>query len=191
MSENMSSAIHNRKILNRVVEFVSINMVDNLAAFEFPSKVKLHNVPMLKHAFPIDRYDLVTVIPDVALPFSVSSLFSEKWISVPLVSEVVGVAEALAQDFFGAAFNTAKGMGGMLDKFSGCFVSNRSFHALSSLQYSLPQTNMDCKRNGGANRVNSGEPLTGGAEGNPEPSREYTPGRCNDYRRGAVPLMTG
>lgn len=29
--------------------------------------------------------------------------------------------------------------------------------------------------------VNSGEPLTGGAEGNPEPSQQKIVGRCNDY----------
>jgi len=28
-------------------------------------------------------------------------------------------------------------------------------------------------------------------EGNAEPSRGYIPGRCRDYRRGSVPLITG
>lgn len=41
------------------------------------------------------------------------------------------------------------------------------------------------------NRVNSGNPATGDAVGNPEPSRRYTGGRCRDYRRGGAPLITG
>lgn len=41
-----------------------------------------------------------------------------------------------------------------------------------------------------ANRVNSGNPLTGNAEGNPEPSQGYILGRCRDYWRGLVLLIT-
>jgi len=33
--------------------------------------------------------------------------------------------------------------------------------------------------------------LSGSAGGNPEPSRRYTDGRCRDYLRATVPLMTG
>jgi hypothetical protein len=35
------------------------------------------------------------------------------------------------------------------------------------------------------------ETLTGEADGNPEPSRRYTAGRCRDYLRASVLLMTG
>ena len=41
------------------------------------------------------------------------------------------------------------------------------------------------------NWVNSGKLLPGYAGDNPERSREYTPGTCNDYRRASAPLMTG
>jgi hypothetical protein len=33
--------------------------------------------------------------------------------------------------------------------------------------------------------------LTGMADGNPEPSRRYTAGRCRDYLRASAPLITG
>src|SRR5690606_20966129 len=42
----------------------------------------------------------------------------------------------------------------------------------------------------GVDGMNSGNP-SGSADGNPEPSRRYTAGRCRDYLRAAVPLMTG
>ena len=38
--------------------------------------------------------------------------------------------------------------------------------------------------------MNSGNTLTDNAEGNPEPSRKYTFGRCRDYWRGKVLLIT-
>src|SRR5690349_10195689 len=38
--------------------------------------------------------------------------------------------------------------------------------------------------------MNSGKP-SGTSHGNPEPSRRYTGGRCRDYLRARVPLMTG
>jgi hypothetical protein len=38
--------------------------------------------------------------------------------------------------------------------------------------------------------VNSGEILTGNAEGNPEPSLRYIVGRCRDYWRSKVSLIT-
>ena len=38
--------------------------------------------------------------------------------------------------------------------------------------------------------MNSGKPNGGSVDGNPEPSQRYTVGRCRDYLRAAVPLMT-
>jgi hypothetical protein len=37
---------------------------------------------------------------------------------------------------------------------------------------------------------NSGKPSSV-ADGNPEPSRRYTAGRCRDYLGAGAPLMTG
>ena len=39
--------------------------------------------------------------------------------------------------------------------------------------------------------MNSGNPSGRATDGNPEPSRRYTAGRCRDYLRATVPLMTG
>src|SRR3984885_3545730 len=36
--------------------------------------------------------------------------------------------------------------------------------------------------------MNSGKPYGDGADGNPEPSRRYTPGRCRDYLSASVAL---
>ena len=41
------------------------------------------------------------------------------------------------------------------------------------------------------NRVNSGNPKLREQYGNPEPSQQYTAGRCRDYRRGTGLLITG
>jgi hypothetical protein len=49
---------------------------------------------------------------------------------------------------------------------------------------------MEFKRIDNEKRVNSVEPLTDNAEGNTEPSPRYISGRCNDYWRGKVLLMT-
>lgn len=45
------------QILNPVVRAISVNVVDYLVREQLPSKVLLHNVPIVVHAFPINFFD--------------------------------------------------------------------------------------------------------------------------------------
>jgi hypothetical protein len=187
----MSRTVNKQKVLKRVVELVSVYVVDNLVRAKSSAEMFFHNVTMLKSRAAFGLYDFVTMIPDVAVPFSVSSLFSEKRIAISLKPKPVLVAEAVPSYRLATPFNFAKIRGIMFLETAAHRVFNHSVHCLSSITTSLLQTLMVVNRNDGSQRVNSGEAPTGNAVGNPEPSRRYTAGRCNDYRSGLVHLMTG
>ena len=181
----MMGAKHNFKVLNCIVALIAIFVMDNFAFANGTPKVLCHYQPVFENALSIDVDHLVTVM-ERSLSSRSSALVERA--SMTEIPGVVLEAESVAVDS-GAAFLDNAHVGSLMaDKSSGCRVLHHSVRKHSDI---LPQQQMVVKRNRSAKWVNSVEPLTGHAEGNTEPSRRYIDGRCNDYRRGLTPLITG
>lgn len=189
MFMGMFGAKKNFKVRYCIVELVAVFVVNNLSFANGPSKISLHDSPMFKDLISINRNHPVPVIDS---PFSVGSSLAEKRITMISQPGVMHRAESFASDSLSAFLNAAKVGLSVLGKSSGCRVFDHSIHRNSSLACSLSRLQMDVKKNRSAKRVNSVEALVGcGPMGNTEPSLEYILGRCNDYRRGSVLLITG
>ena len=191
MRRSVNRTVNDLQIFDGVVEFVPVKMVDNFVSFQLPTEVALHNVTVFKNTLSIDGDEAVSLSADSALP--VRSLLPG--VRVSMLSEALEMGRAEPQTGDAAiTSNNGAAVWHRVASEPSFTVSLDSIHRLSSLLkvgVSILQNTTGRKWNDGAKRVNSGNPLTGGAEGNPEPSRGYTPGRCRDYRRGPVPLITG
>lgn len=187
---NMVRAESNNQIGRVVIKFDPVFMMNNFARLESSAKHLFSHVAMLKDALPVYDENAIPVIPDETLSLSICGFFEKERISVSLPSKPMLIAKPVTHDLAPASFDCAEIGDRVGNEFPG-FVFKNSVHASSSLTISLQQTVTVVKRNEDIKRVNSGEPRPGNAEGNPERSREYTLGTCNDYRRGKAPLITG
>lgn len=152
------------KILNGVIKFVPIDMVNKFAWKKFSSKLNLHQQPMFKELFFPFMNSLISLNGCCSLTRGL--LMTEMRISIPVISKIM--------------FNT-----------HSFFLRLRlAIKALFHNQKYMIETPF-CQEGILNNRMNSGKPETDNAVGNPEPSQEYTLGRCRDYRKGLVPLITG
>lgn len=206
------------KVVDGIVKSVPINMVDNLRLSELPTYVLLHDMPVLKDSGTIREGDFPVTIRDNST-FSVEVPCGDVGISESLESLIVDVTEPFG--FMGevAPFNGTDEIGfslglslfdvgismfpGPLEVHGTHSPASGRFAATSNAAFcghSVPPS-IRCdlffeiahlleKRNG-KHRVNSGNPKFSQEYGNPEPSRKYTFGRCRDYRRDRVPLITG
>lgn len=187
MMKWMISAKQNLKVLNSIIAFVLVFMMNNLAFAKRPTEVLFHDMPMFKNAFSFDMDEFVSMVD---CPFSVSSFFTDKRISVSSESHVMFLTKFGSMDMFKTFMNlTDIGMN-MYGK-SSCGIFNHSVHNVSSLASILQQKQMDANKNNREKWVNSVKPQTGKAVGNTEPSQGYIFERCNDYRRSLISLITG
>jgi hypothetical protein len=189
MALNMGSPGMDSKIFDGIVKFVPIQMMDNFTGLQNPSQVHFESMPMFKFKRAINFDIPIPVLSQESQTFAVGEFLAKDRIAVSPESLIMLAAKTETKNGRIATLNDTKVGGSMLNEFS-CFVSLHSVHNVPSFLTSITQIKTDSKRDNGANRVNSGEALTGAAEGNPEPSQEYTLGRCNDYWRGKAPLIT-
>jgi hypothetical protein len=174
------------EIIRGIVKFIPIRMMDDLGSEQRPAQFKRHDVPMFQNPFTFDSNHPVSLSSNS--PFTICRLFADIGVSMADKPQIMPVAKPMSLDRGPSADRTSVRLG-MFNEFASFGVFQNSVHA-PSFSTNIPLIEMVVKRDGGENGVNSGEALTDGAEGNPEPSREYTPGRCNDYWRGKAPLIT-
>jgi hypothetical protein len=192
----MNRTLQNFKVGNIVIQLVAILVVNNLVFAEPSAEMQFHNVPVLVNPAAINL-DFTVSVADEKFSFTISEFFSGKGITVTHKALMVHTAQAATADTAVAAIYCADIGLVVFYESSGHIVFNHSAHWLPSIDTcnvygnSIQLIVMGVNRDDGANRVNSGELPPGGAEDNPEPSQKYTSGRCNDYRRGLVPLITG
>ena len=178
------------QIFDGIVQFVAVDMMDQFVTAEHPAQMTGHDVPVFKHARPVDG--------DVAVAIQANAAFAVRCFRLPgriamtHQAQVVGVTQPTPAHGPIAALQGAVIGRVVRDKSTRGMVFSHAVHGSSSLaQYTIDANGIVPSGALVIKRVNSGEPRPGHAEGNPEPSRACTLGRCNDYRRGAVPLMTG
>lgn len=61
---NMLTAVSKHQILNPVVEFVPVNVMNEFCGSELPTEGLLHHISMLQHLLPVDAKELVTLRGD-------------------------------------------------------------------------------------------------------------------------------
>lgn len=177
----------NSEIFRGIVKFVPVQMMDNFASQKGSSESMSHNMAMLKDTSTVQGNNPISLSGNSSFP--VSRFSTEIGITIADESLVMATAKSFANNRRFAT-NRADIRLGMFLEFASFGVFNNAVH-LPSFLTNIPQIKTVIKKDAGKNGVNSGEALTDGAEGNPEPSRGYTYGRCNDYRRGKAPLITG
>ena len=184
MNTGMFGMSNNNQVIDRIVGLGPVKMMDSLIRSQLASKVLLHNVTMFKNMFAVDC-DLAVAIASPS-SFTIGNLVAEIDISISPPALVMRGAQFMAEDFFSAIWDCAKIWGSVFGK-AARSILNHSFHVVSS-ELSITDTV------GGMqviNRVNSGKLLPRHGEDNPELSRWYTNGKCNDYRRTSASLITG
>ena len=90
----MLDKIYQLKILDPVIEFVTVDMVDLLLRQEFAPKMASHNVAMRQHAFSCGHGNAPIAIPTRAS--STGSAIPHRRMSVASIAPVVGRAKALS-----------------------------------------------------------------------------------------------
>jgi len=219
MIEVFGMVLKEHKIFDGIVKAVSVDMMDNFGSSQFAAEALLHYKPVLVDAATIGKSNfsipigingslpvqvsfnnvgisetLKPLIVDIAKPLGLVGLVaarnsaSKSSFSLSLPMPYIGISELSSSlEMFGTHSPTPGIIGTTLNRtfFNGHLLPP----CLSvSLFHKITQNNKRCN---GKHRVNSGKPLTGNAEGNPEPSQKYTSGRCRDYRRGKALLITG
>ena len=174
------------EIIRGIVKFIPVRMMDNLGMEQRPSQFQGHDMPMLKDQFTVNRDGSISLSGNAALP--ISPFLADIGIAITNKPQIMAITKTMPLDRGISADSAAIGVS-VFHKFAS-LVFNHSVH-VSSFSSNIQRIEMEVKRNGGANGVNSGKPKSAQGYGNPEPSREYTPGRCRDYRRGKAPLITG
>lgn len=159
----MDTTVNKFKVIDRVIEFVSINMVNKFFGSKFSSEFSFHNSSVLQDNLIIFTNNLISLCADCAL--AMCSFFSEVRVSISVPAKIMSIAHSTFV----------------------CF--SLAIKAMSHKVMYIIDTYF-CQEGILNNRMNSGKPVTGYAVGNPEPSRGYTLGRCRDYWRGLVPLIT-
>ena len=214
---NMVGLIGEFKVVDGIIETVSVDMMDHLILLETPPQVLFHDKSVFGNAATIDGDLPISITVDRSIPMGID--LSEQGISEFLKPEIVEITKAIGFISSSTSRNSANKIGFALCQshsdvgisiFSGTLkmltthiptsgwkrtVGNGAdfsgFHDIPPKCELYAEIAQNVKGICDENRVNSGKPLTGYAEGNPEPSRECTLGRCRDYRRGLVPLITG
>jgi hypothetical protein len=210
---------HDDKVFETVVKSITVPVMDNLLLAELPSYPLFHNVAMFVDALTFNS-NLSVAISNYR-PLAMGIDLSEQWITETPESLVMDIAKSFGFVLSMAPVNGTFESGftfehsvntGNCSRFSkplvmfraetngDCGFATTIDRACDFFQDVPPcqcvftlyhETAHNVKRASSKHRVNSGKPLTDNAEGNPEPSQKYTSGRCRDYRRGKVPLMTG
>lgn len=101
----MGGACGNNKILNSIIKFVSVNMMDNLRIEKFSSKMFFHNVSMFKYLVSIDGNHFITGLLAYS-PRTVRSS-SQYYISVLAKTSVMVDAITFCMGFIVAVFRNA------------------------------------------------------------------------------------
>jgi hypothetical protein len=183
---------HNEfKIVNGIIEFVAVAMMDEFIVGERTTQEIFHDKSMLIDSFTISPQDLIPRFCKIISDFTISPFFAKVNVSISLEAEQMHIAKSMSSYSKRTPINLANIGLNMFGEFSGYRVFNHPMHYLSSLITKMPQMQTVVKRNIRANWVKSVNPKSSKGYGNTEPSRGYIPGRCNDYRRGLVPLITG
>jgi hypothetical protein len=89
MFEHMSMTGNQFKVFDGVVKLVPINMVDEFIGEKFSSDLSLHYGSMLKNDLSLNLSSLITLSGNGTL--TVSPLFSEVGVSIPVPSDVMTV----------------------------------------------------------------------------------------------------
>lgn len=200
---------HHNEIGDSVIAPVPVDMVNNLPLGELSSKVLLHDVAVFKDAPTVNGDFEIPVRNDGSL--AMRSDLGEFGISESL--EPLVMHDAVAESFVDSvtSWERTSEVGFPLVGSLSCKGASILPHSLevhgthiptagrsgtsSDFAKSLCQGAPPCDRlylaialnargDHRDNWVNSGNTLTGNAEGNPERSRRYTFGTCRDYRRG-------
>src|SRR5574343_135844 len=193
MEFHMLASRDPNQIAKFIIHLVSVKMMNDLVRSEWPSQDLFCKVAVNGDSSSVDGNGRISLSPDSS--FSIGSFFPKVRIAIPCISKIVHIAETISSHRFLAAFDRTKIGIGMLLKFS-VLPFNHAFHLLSSLTLSrsVVYDNTTEKKGQEERCAKAGEfretPNALG-EGNPEPSREYTLGRCRDYRRSRVSLITG
>lgn len=207
---------HYRQISNAVVTSISIDVMDNFGLEKLSSYAPFNNTAMFKDASAVNSDFEIAIWNDS--PCSARPDFGEQWVSMFIESLIMDIAKPMGFICLNATRDCAKEISfsfchSFPDVWIPILSSSLEMHgteipasgwAIASMNgaivgYDIPpetdglyhENASPVKRNHHDNWVNSGEPLAGHAEGNPERSRGYTPETCRDYRRGIVPLITG
>jgi hypothetical protein len=187
MNFRMIRTRNNFKVANYIIAFVAIFMVNNLTIKQLPAKMSFHDKPMFKNTFSINIKQQITVADSSR---SSSSFILEEWVAMFPKPHVMFKAKSISMNFCRTFLDITNIGNGVSCKSARCLVFNHSVHYVPSLTYSIQQLQMEVNRDNRVKRMNSVKLLTGHAEDNTEPSCGYIHGRCNDYWRGLIPLIT-
>lgn len=159
----MGMTVNQFKVIKRVIQLVSINMMNKFLGRQFSAQFNFHNGSVFQNNFIISSDNFISLGTDCT--FTMCSFFPKVWIAISVPSKIVSITHSTFLRFF--------------------LAIKALFH---KKQYMIDTT--ICQEGILNNRMNSGKPVTGYAVGNPEPSRGCTLGRCRDYWRGLVLLIT-
>ena len=187
MMFGMIAGRENSKIGQNIICFVSVDMVNMFISMQSSAKMLFHDATMFKNKNTITGNLAVSIF--AAATFAIRSFLAEQRIAISGKPKVMGVTESMTTNPIFTYIHTAGIWVGMLCETAARWIFLHAFH-----DYPPLASQYTADANGGLlviNWVNSGKLLPRQGGDNPERSRGYILGTCNDYRRGRVPLITG
>jgi len=181
MTMRMNTTVNKFKVIDRVIKFVSVNMMDKFFGREFSTKFNFHNSSMFQNNLVAFSSSSISLSSDCAFPMC--SFFSKMGISISIPSEIVTLAHSTfigisltikaffrreskrSFAFLRTKLGSFNNPGWFNKKLVSTFFTDYLYHGK---QYIMDTILMS--RGNKENRVNCWKILTDNAEGNQQPS---------------------